>query len=222
MLRSAIRPMLRSSTAALRSASGLGRPSLWSAAPAARCAPCGAARLLCTPAAPDAAAQEATAACDAEGTLLFEGGKARIIKTLKMASLANLGFAAASAPVLHYITSQTGHGGTGVAMAGLLLFFGGGTTAALTWATGTYVLRVHSMPGKEAVRVVTPTLLGGERETEVAWADVVPPQRYHPFSTFQAGDRIFYFDDVGTVHDEALLSRLEAALAAGAQSESSS
>ena len=143
-----------------------------------------------------------------------------MVKTLKIASLGNLGFAAASAPLLHWITSQSGHGGTGVAMAGILLFFGGGTTAALTWATGTYVMRVHSVPGREAVRLITPTLFGGERETEVAWADVVPPQRYHPFATFQAGDRIYYFDDVGTVHDETLLSRLEAALAASGSASS--
>jgi len=40
----------------------------------------------------------------------FQGNKDQIVRRLKMASVANLGFAAASAPVLQYITSMSGNG----------------------------------------------------------------------------------------------------------------
>jgi hypothetical protein len=42
--------------------------------------------------------------------LAFEGGKDLMVRRLKMASVLNLGFAAASAPVLQYITSLSGNG----------------------------------------------------------------------------------------------------------------
>ena len=42
--------------------------------------------------------------------LAFEGGKDLMVRRLKMASILNLGFAAASAPILQYITSLSGNG----------------------------------------------------------------------------------------------------------------
>ena len=66
---------------------------------------------------------------------MYEGAKNQIVKTLKKLSVANLGFAVASAPLLQYITAATGSSGKGVAMSGLLLFFGGGTTGARCSAT---------------------------------------------------------------------------------------
>ena len=53
----------------------------------------------------------------------YEGAKNKIVSTLKMASIANLGFAVASAPILQYITAASGNSGKGIAMSGLLLFF---------------------------------------------------------------------------------------------------
>ncbi len=52
--------------------------------------------------------------------LVYEGAKNKIVKTLKMASIANLAFALASAPILQYITSAAGASGKGVAMSGLV------------------------------------------------------------------------------------------------------
>ena len=93
-----------------------------------------------------------------------------------------------------------------------LLFFGGGTTGALTWATSTYVLTMHTVPGKDAYTITTPTLTGGSKETEVAWADVTRPIGYHPFSTFEAAGKKFYLDELGEMHDESFPSKLEEAL----------
>ena len=87
---------------------------------------------------------------------------------LKKVSIANLGFAVASAPILQYITSATGQGGKGSVMSALLVGFGGATTGGLAWATGTYALNIWSVPGKEALRIETPTLTGGVESTEVS------------------------------------------------------
>ena len=93
-----------------------------------------------------------------------------------------------------------------------LLFFGGGTTGALTWATTTYVLSMHTVPGKDALLVTTPTLTGGVMETEVAWADITRPIGYHPFATFEANGKKFYLDELGEMFDNAFPEKLEAAL----------
>lgn len=85
--------------------------------------------------------------------------------TLKKVSIANLGFALASAPLLQYITSATGQGGKGTVMSALIVGFGGATTGGLAWATGTYALNIYSVPDKNALRIETPTLLGGVTET---------------------------------------------------------
>merc|ERR1712087_709453 len=58
-------------------------------------------------------------------SLLFTGGKNQMVKYLKKASIANLGFAFSAAPLLHYITSATGSGGKGIAMSAILVSFGG-------------------------------------------------------------------------------------------------
>ena len=87
---------------------------------------------------------------------------------LKKVSIANLGFAVASAPILQYITSATGQGGKGSVMSALLVGFGGATTGGLAWATGTYALNIWSVPGKEALLIETPTLTGGVESTEVS------------------------------------------------------
>lgn len=108
--------------------------------------------------------------------LAFEGGKDLMVRRLKMASVLNLGFAAASAPVLQYITSLSGNGarrrpaclpslgmrsqtaspapiamafsgGKGVAMSATLVMFGGTLTGMLTWISGTYVLRIKTLSG---------------------------------------------------------------------------
>ena len=142
----------------------------------------------------------------------YEGAKNKIVSTLKMASIANLGFAVASAPILQYITAASGNSGKGIAMSGLLLFFGGGTTGALTWATSTYVLKMVSVPGKDAYTITTPTLTGGSKETEVLWEDVTRPIGYHPFATFQANGRKYYLDELGEMHDEDFPAKLEEAL----------
>ena len=135
-----------------------------------------------------------------------------VVSTLKMASIANLGFAVASVPLLQYITSATGNSGKGVAMSSLLLFFGGGTTGALTWATSTYVLNIHSIPSRDVLLIETPTLTGGKATTEVAWKDITRPLGYHPFATFEAAGKKFYLDELGEVHDEGFSAKLEAAI----------
>jgi len=144
--------------------------------------------------------------------MVYEGAKNKIVTTLKMASIANLGFALASAPLLQYITAASGASGKGVAMSGLLLFFGAGTTGGLTWATSTYILKMVTVPGKDAYLVTTPTLTGGTKDTEIAWKDVTRPMGYHPFSTFEAQGTKYYLDELGTMHDEAFPSKLEEAL----------
>jgi len=97
-------------------------------------------------------------------------------------------------------------------MSGLLLFFGGGTTGALTWATSTYVLKMHTVPGKDAYLITTPTLTGGTKDTEVAWEDVTRPLSYHPFVTFEAAGKKFYLDELGEMFDESFPAKLEEAL----------
>jgi len=143
---------------------------------------------------------------------VYEGAKNKVVKTIKTVSIANLGFAVASAPLLQYITQLSGSPGKGIAMSSLLLFFGGGTTGALTWATTTYVLSIYSVPGKDALMITTPTLTGGTKETEVAWADITRPIGYHPFATFEADGRKYYMDELGDMHDETFPERLEEAL----------
>ena len=93
-----------------------------------------------------------------------------------------------------------------------LVFFGGGTTAALTWATSTYVLRMVKVPGKDSYIITTPTFTGGEQDTEVKWEDVTRPMSYHPFSTFEANGAKYYLDELGEMHDESLPEKLEEAL----------
>ena len=96
--------------------------------------------------------------------------------------------------------------------ASQLLFFGGGTTGALTWATSTYVLKMYTIPGKDAYLITTPTLTGGTKDTEVAWADVCRPMSYHPFATFEAAGAKYYLDELGEMHDEDFPAKLEEAL----------
>lgn len=60
------------------------------------------------------------AAASTEPQLVYEGAKNKIVSTLKMASIANLGFAVASAPILQYITAASGNSGKGVAMSSLV------------------------------------------------------------------------------------------------------
>ena len=55
-----------------------------------------------------------------EPVLLYEGAKNKIVKTIKMVSIANLGFAIGACPVLHYVTSMAGSPGKGIAMSGLV------------------------------------------------------------------------------------------------------
>lgn len=117
-----------------------------------------------------------------------------------------------SVPLLQYITAASGASGKGAAMSTLLLAFGGGTTGALTYATSTYALTVVSVPGKDAMLIETPTLTGGSTKTEVAWADVTRPLGYHPFATFEANGRKFYLDELGEIHDDAFMERLEKAI----------
>ena len=93
-----------------------------------------------------------------------------------------------------------------------LLFFGGGTTGALTWATTTYVFKIHTVPGKDAYLITTPTLTGGNKETEVMWSDVTRPLGYHPFATFEAAGAKYYLDELGEMHDETFTAKLEEAL----------
>ena len=93
-----------------------------------------------------------------------------------------------------------------------LLFFGGGTTGALTWATTTYVFKMWTVPGKDAYLIQTPTFTGGVKETEILWADVTRPGSYHPFQTFEAAGSKFYLDELGEMHDETFSSKLEEAL----------
>lgn len=128
---------------------------------------------------------------------------------LKKVSIANLGFALTSTPLLYYITSAGGQGGKGVVMSALLVGMGSATTGGLAWATGTYALNIYSVPGKNAMMIETPTLLGGVETTEVSWEDVGRPSGYHPFATFQAGGDKYYVDELGELHDETFLAKLE-------------
>jgi hypothetical protein len=140
-------------------------------------------------------------------TVVFEGAKNKIVGTLKMASVANLGFALASAPLLQYITSAMGTPGKGTAMSALLITFGGGTTGALAWATTTYVYQITTIPGKEALLIDTPTLMGGTKSTEVAWTEITRPMGWHPFATFEAAGNKYYLDELGTMHDDGFMER---------------
>ena len=51
---------------------------------------------------------------------VFEGAKNKVVTTIKKVSIANLGFAIASAPILQYITAASGNSGKGVAMSALV------------------------------------------------------------------------------------------------------
>jgi hypothetical protein len=154
--------------------------------------------------------EEVSEAAPEKEMLMFEGGKNKMVKTLKMASIANLGFAVSSGPVLYYITSATGQGGKGAMMSVLLVSFGGITTAACAWATGSYVLNIYSIVGKpNMMKIETPTLLGGSMFTEVDWSTVGRPVGYHPFATFEAAGSKYYIDELGDMHDESLIGKLE-------------
>jgi len=144
---------------------------------------------------------------DDKPMVLFEGAKNKLVMHLKMVSIGNLGLAITTTPVLQYVA-----GAKGMLMSGLFLTFGGGTTAALTWATSTYVLSVTSIPGRNAMLIKTPTLFGGVREREVEWSDITRPIGYHPFSTFEAAGAKYYLDELGTMHDETFPEKLESAI----------
>ena len=143
--------------------------------------------------------------------MLFEGPKAKLVRTMKMVSIANLGFAVASTPILYAVTLASGAPGKGIAMSALLLLFGGGTTGALTWATRTYVKSIHSVPGSTQLAIVTPTFFGADLLSQVPLAAVGRVDTYHPFATFSADGRIFYLDELGQL-DASLQNVLEKAL----------
>ena len=145
--------------------------------------------------------------------LVFEGPKASLVRTMKVVSVANLTFAMISSPLLCYVTNLADAPGKGVAMSILLLSFGGGTTAALTWATRTYVKTMHatSRDGNDTLTIVTPTFFGGDRTVEIEWDAVQRCSGYHPFATFQADGRKFYLDEGGEL-DPDTQRRLEAAM----------
>jgi len=132
-----------------------------------------------------------------------------MVKVLKQLSIGNLGFAISGTPLLHYITSQTGNGGKGIAMAALLLSFGGATTGAITWATGTYVLALRALPGGSRIEIDTLTLLGGTKTFEAEWTDIQQCTSWHPFATFQARGKIFYLDEDGLELDKGFVPKLE-------------
>jgi len=151
----------------------------------------------------------AAAAADVTAELLFDGPKAKLVRTMKMVSIANLSFAIISSPILYAVTSASGAPAKGIAMSALLLFFGGGTTAALTWATRTYVKTIHSIAGRDdAVNIVTPTFFGQDLLTQVSLKDIVRPDSYHPFATFLADGRLYYVDELGEMKP-ALQAMLE-------------
>lgn len=173
----------------------------------------GAPRLLARSRCSGAAAPAEDEPPAAEPPLIYEGAKNKIVATIKKVSIANLGFAIASTPLLYVATNAMGSPGKGIAMSSLLLFFGGGTTGMLTWCTGTYVLRIRGAPGRDdAVTITTPTFFGGEADHDVAVGDITRPAGYHPFATFQAGGQKFYLDELGDMHDESFPAKLEAAL----------
>ena len=169
-------------------------------------------RSLCTAAAPEG--ERSTVPDeppDEEPRLLFEGPKSQTVRTMKMVSVGNLSFACISSPLIVISTQIGGAPATGIAMSALLLTFGGGTTGGLMWATKTYVKHIHSIPGRDFLRVVTPTFFGGDRVTEVPWAAVKPIESAHPFATFEADGRLFYLDEVGEF-EPAFKARMEEAL----------
>ena len=170
-------------------------------------------RSLCTAAAPEGESSAATPdePPDEQPRLLFEGPKSQTVKTMKMVSVGNLSFACISSPLIVISTQIGGAPATGIAMSALLLTFGGGTTGGLMWATKTYVKHIHTIPGRDVLRVVTPTFFGGDRVTDVPWEAVKPIESAHPFATFEADGRLFYLDEVGEF-EPAFKARMEEAL----------
>ena len=79
-------------------------------------------------------------------SLLFEGTKASMVTTMKRVSIGNLSFAVTASPLLLYATQIAGAPGSGVAMSCLLLAFGGGTTAGLTYITKVRSAHPHPLP----------------------------------------------------------------------------
>lgn len=169
-------------------------------------------RSLCTAAAPEGESSAVRDELpDEEPRLLFEGPKSQTVRTMKMVSVGNLSFACISSPLIVISTQIGGAPATGIAMSSLLLAFGGGTTGGLMWATKTYVKHIHTIPGRDFLRVVTPTFFGGDRITEVPWEAVKPIESAHPFATFEADGRLFYLDEVGEF-EPAFKARMEEAL----------
>merc|ERR1712216_597263 len=102
----------------------------------------------------------------------------------------------------------------GVAMSALLISFGGATTGAINWATGTYVLNMTTAPG-DKVKLETTSLLGGSVFTEVAWKDIAAPSSWHLFATIEdssTGSKFYIDVEDGEIHDESLVPKLEAAI----------
>ena len=58
-----------------------------------------------------------------------------MVTTMKRVSIGNLSFAITATPLLLYATQVGGAPGSGIAMSAVLLAFGGGTTAGLTYIT---------------------------------------------------------------------------------------
>ena len=152
---------------------------------------------------------------------LFEGPKGKLVTTMKRVSIANLSFAVISAPVLYFVTSLADAPAKGIAMSVLLLTFGGFTTAALTYATKTYVKTIWSVPGSTSMTVITPTFFGNELETIVDWKAVRACETYHPFATFEANGRTYYLDEVGEPSPE-FQDKLQQALEVSSPSEDAS
>jgi len=135
-----------------------------------------------------------------------------MVTTMKRVSIGNLTFAITATPLLLYATQIGGAPGSGIAMSALLLAFGGGTTAGLTFITKTYVKRILTIPGQSAaMAVVTPTFFGGDRSTQVEWDAIQVADSMHPFATFEADGRIYYLDEMGLPHDD-FAEKIEAAV----------
>lgn len=74
----------------------------------------------------------------------------------------------------------------------------------------TYVKRIMSVTGQDAMTVVTPTFFGGDRSTQVEWSAVQVADSMHPFATFVAEGRIYYLDELGMPHGD-FAEKIEAA-----------
>mmetsp|Transcript_32638 Transcript_32638/g.45300 ORF Transcript_32638/g.45300 Transcript_32638/m.45300 type:complete len:287 (+) Transcript_32638:164-1024(+) len=138
--------------------------------------------------------------------LVYEGLLSTTVHRVKMLSVASCFLTTVGAPVIVGLSRPDLAFGMQVATATSLAMFGLFTTGVLQWFISPYVLRMHVVlnddPGCKALnckaclllKVTRLTMFARETTDDVLLSSIVPTNTFKPLATFQARNRIYFFD----------------------------